>query len=178
MLGPHGAGKTSTVHSLLGKEFQPHQPSTVGANVSYVSTTDTVNCMYTCDWELNKFHGYMEELTTQCNHELRQKMVKTIETLKRTQGVSEDTVYDSAGMKVLQNKAVPKGKTRIIIYDIGGQEIYYDIQFLFLPSHDVIFLTFNASIGLDEPLTTQQCYEEFQKNYKIGKKQTNYQLGN
>ena len=63
--------------------------------------------------------------------------MKTIEILKKTQRFSEDTVYDSAGMKVLQNKAVPKGKTRIIIYDIGGQEIYYDIQFLFLASHDV-----------------------------------------
>ena len=31
MLGPEGAGKTSTVHSLVGKEFQPEQPSTVGA---------------------------------------------------------------------------------------------------------------------------------------------------
>ena len=31
MLCAEGAGKTSTVHSLLGKEFQPEQPSTVGA---------------------------------------------------------------------------------------------------------------------------------------------------
>ena len=175
MLGPHGAGKTSTVHSLLGKEFQPHQPSTVGTDISYVSTTDTVNCMYACDWELNEFQRYMEELSTKCAHELKVKMMKTIEILKHAQRFPKHTVYDSAGMKVLQNEAAPKGKTRIIIYDIGGQEIYYDIQFLFLASHDLIFLTFNASIGLDEPLITQQCYEDCQKKYKIGKQQTNFQ---
>ena len=172
MLGPHGAGKTSTVRSLLGKQFRPDQRSTVGADISYVSTSDTVDCIYTCDWEVHEFHEYMEELATRCDHELKLKM---IEILRKTQNLSENVAYNSAGLKVLHNEAKPKGKTRIIIYDLGGQEIYYDIQFLFLASHDVIFLTFNASIGLDEPLVTQQCYENFQKDYKVGKTQTNFQ---
>ena len=73
MLGPHGAGKTSTVRSLLGKQFQPNQPSTVGADISYVLTSDTVDCIYTCDWEMNEFHEYMQELTTRCDHELKLK---------------------------------------------------------------------------------------------------------
>ena len=98
-----------------------------------------------------------------------------IEILRKTQNLSENVAYNSAGLKVLHNETKPKGKTRIIIYDLGGQEIYYDIQFLFLASHDVIFLTFNASIDLDEPLVTQQCYENFQKDYKVGKTQTNFQ---
>ena len=74
-----------------------------------------------------------------------------------------------------QNEAIPQVKLKVVIYDIGKQEMYHDIEFLFLASRDIIFLTFNASIGLDELLVTQQCYEDFQKPYKIGRKQTNFQ---
>ena len=136
-MGPHVAGKTSTVRSLLGKQFRPDQPSTVGANVSYVLTSDTVDCIYTCDWEMSKFNQYIEILSARCNHELKLNMIKV---LKEAQDLSENAAYDSAGLKVLQNESMPKDKTRIIIYDLGGQEIYYNIQFLFLASYDVIFL--------------------------------------
>ena len=42
MLGAEGAGKTCTVDSLLDKEFQPHQPSTVGAD-THKANTDICN---------------------------------------------------------------------------------------------------------------------------------------
>ena len=172
-LGPHHSGKTATVYSLLGKDFQPPQSSTVGADVSCTSTKDTIDRLYTCEWELSELLEYMKELAIHHDSELKREKLKMLEeVLKEAQDVLVDPVK---GLKVLENNAIPKAKLKIVIYDIGRQEIYYDIQFLFLASQDVILLTFNASIGLDEPLTTQHCYEDFQKKYKIGRKETNFQ---
>ena len=171
-LGPHGAGKTATVRSLLGKDIQPHQPSAVSADISGTSTIDTIDCLYACEWELIELPKYIQELAA--HHDIkREKQLEEI--LKETQ---EDAAYESSGLKVQQNEAIPEAKLKMVIYDIGRQEMHYDIEFLFLASQDIILLTFNASIGLDEPLATQYCYEDFQdfqKPYKIGRKQTNFQ---
>ena len=160
-LGPSGSGKTSTVYSLLG------------ADVSCTSTEDTIDRLYACEWELSELLEYIKELVTHHDNELKREKIKLLEeTLKEVQDVLKDP---AGGLKVIENEAIPEAKLKIVIYDIGRQEIYYDIQFLFLASQDVILLTFNASIGLDDSLTTEHCYEEFQKEYKIGRKETNFQ---
>ena len=40
MLGPEGGGKASIVYSLLGKDFQPHQPSTCTCTADRHCVTD------------------------------------------------------------------------------------------------------------------------------------------
>ena len=47
MLGAEGAGKTSSIHSLLNKAFQQHQPSTVGTDVNRC----TVERIFAAKWK-------------------------------------------------------------------------------------------------------------------------------
>ena len=61
-LGPSGAGKTATVHSLLGK-----------ADISCTSTKDTVDCLYTCEWKLIELPEYTKELAAHYDSELKRE---------------------------------------------------------------------------------------------------------
>ena len=188
MLGAEGAGKTSTVLSLLDKEFQPHQLSTVGADThtANICNTFTADRIFVCNWKTREFQHHLDDITVRHKHEMKQNMTKTLSTkpletktpqnnevlkspkLKVQQ--SEDAEYNevsrSAGLEVLKSKVTPDGNIRIVIYDLGGQEVYYEVHYLFLASYDVVFLTFNASISLDKPVVRRHRYTIFQKEYK------------
>ena len=58
MLGAEEAGKTSTVYSLLGKEFHSKQPSTVGAALN----SCTVDRIYATHWKQNELHYQLDQL--------------------------------------------------------------------------------------------------------------------
>lgn len=164
MLGAEGAGKTCTVHSLLGKRFQPDQPSTVGADI-HTSKVDRI-CFY--DWKEREFQDDLREISIHYKHE----MIKVSSKVSKSQRL----VSESAGREVLQNTETPAGTTRIVIYDLGGQEIYYEVQFLFLASLDIVFLTFNASVDLDKPVARRHHYKMDKKTFEIKETLTNYQI--
>ena len=170
MLGAEGAGKTSTVKSLIGKDFQPHQPSTIGTDISNTCTVDRY-CV--TNWKLKELYKYLKDISIQYKHELQETMIEPTDSEPNQESlkdVSMTTVQD-----IIQN-VVHDGKIRIVIYDLGGQEVFYEIHFLFLASCDVVFLTFNASENLDAPVIRRQRFTISQEVYKTRKTQTNYEV--
>ena len=181
MLGAEGAGKTSTVHSLLDEKFQPHQPSTVGADThtADICNTFTADRVFVCNWRPREFQRHLDEISVHYKHELKQEMSKTLRTKHKDILVTfkkYSEVSESAGLEVLQNKDTPGDKVRLVIYDLGGQEIYYEVHYLFLASHDIVFLTFNASVSLDEPVVKRQRYSILQEKYKTRETLTNFEV--
>ena len=171
LLGAEGGGKTSTVCSLIGKPFKPHQLSTVGADISNTCTVDRY-CV--SDWKLKELQEYLKDIPIQYKYELQKTMVEPTDSKPSEESLKEvdmTTVQD-----IMQNMMAPKGKIRIVIYDLGGQEVYYEIHFLFLASCDIVFIAFNASENLDAPVIRRQRFTISQKVYKTRKIQTNYEV--
>ena len=99
MLGAEGAGKTSTVNSLIGRDFQPGQPPTIGADVSNTCTVDR-HCV--TDWKLNEFSHHLESISIHYKHELQQVMTEPLQCdVKPTQEGLNAEILD-----VLQNLMV------------------------------------------------------------------------
>ena len=182
MLGAEGAGKTSTVHSLLDMEFQPHQPSTVGADTHSADICNdfSVDRAFVCSWRLRELQHHLDEISIHYKHEMKQDITKTLSTIPLESASLQDKQYEevskSTGLKMLQSKVTPDGDIRIVIYDLGGQEIYYEVHYLFLASYDVVFLTFNASVSLDKPVVKRQRYTIFQEEYKTRETFTNFEV--
>ena len=156
MIGAEGAGKTCTVHSLFDKDFQPLQPSTVRADTHTADVCNTfiADCVFVCNWRPMEFQHHLDEISVHYKHEMKREMTKTLRTtLTRDPFVTISKVSELAGREMLQNEDTSDNK---VIYDLGGQEIYYEVHYLFLASHDIIFLTFNASVSLDKPVVKRQ----------------------
>ena len=164
MLGAEGAGKTSTVDFLLNKPFNPKQQSTVGAETQQVVKNDmTVDRFHASShsWKPLKIQEQQKEVDKHYEHEIKAFMNQSNAVLlnKTAEEKSEP----------LQNQDIP---IRIAIFDLGGQEIYYELQFLFLASLDVVFLAFNASEDLDKPVVRRHRFTILQEEYKTRKNQT------
>ena len=182
MLGAEGAGKTSTVFSLLDKDFQPHQPSTVGAEThkADICNSFTVDCICVYNWKTTKeFQHYLEEISIHYKYEMKQEMTTVLSSSSSlTEGHEEyNQVSESAGLEVLQSKVqMPDSNIRVVIYDLGGQEIYYEVHYLFLASLDVVFLTFNASIDLDELVVSRHRYTMLHERKETKKPLTAFEV--
>ena len=182
MLGAEGAGKTSTVHSLLDMEFQPHQPSTIGADThsADICNTFSVDRAFVCNWRTREFQHHLDEISVHYKHEMKQNMTETLSTIPLESASLQNKQYKkvvkSTGLEMLQSKVTPDGNIRIAIYDLGGQEIYYEVHYLFLASYDVVFLTFNASVSLDKPVVKRRRYTIFQEEYKTRETFTNFEV--
>ena len=192
LVGAEGAGKTSTAHSLLGKDFEPQQPSTVGAAVN----TCTADRFFATEWKQITLDHQLKQLPNQFKQELKLCMSKiSIEEaeLPRPEEVGSskqpemDTQLDflppekipeelvAKVQEVVETQEIHDGDVQIIILDLGGQEIYYHVHFLFLAQEDVVFLTFDASKDLDEPVICRQRLTRFQEKIKTRGMQTNLQ---
>ena len=179
MLGPEGAGKTSTVHSLLSKVFQYLQSSTVGADVN----TCTADRFFTAKWKQIEIQHQLENLPIQFKSSLKSFMLKTPEkaseqspvvSLKSEKVVPQEHFQEeeipheivAKVQEVVDITEIHDDEIQITILDLGGQEIYYHIHFLFLAQEDVVFIAFNASEDLDQPVVCRQCLTRFQEKVK------------
>jgi len=174
LVGPEGAGKTSTVGSLLGKLFQPNEPSTIGADLSKC----TVDRILASKWKETEVKEHLESVTNQYNCEMKTCMSKISRSselpLKTKPSYNHATVVKAK--KVIESKSFGgSGNTKIIIYDLGGQEIYQVFRCLFLASEDIMFLVFNASIGLDGHVKSRQRMTRFKKKVEAQGTLTNLQ---
>jgi len=168
MLGAEGAGKTSTVDFLLDKPFNPMQPSTVSAETqqAFVKNDMTVDRFYASShsWKPLKIQEHQKEVDKLYASEIEAFMnPSNAVLLNKTEQHAEEK------SEPLQNQNIP---IRIAIFDLGGQEIYYELQFLFLASLDVVFIAFNASEDLDKPVVRRHRFTILQEEYKTRKNQT------
>ena len=173
MLGAEGAGKTSTVDSLLGKPFKPNQPSTVGAQTHQVETNNlTVGRVFVSNWNEKELQDQLKEVVIHHKCEVQNAMNETLDNSKASSEEKDQEITPAEITKakeIFENKEVPDGDVRIVIYDLGGQEIYYELQFLFLASHDVVFIAFDASKDLNDPVIRRHRYAGDYSKYKTRK---------
>ena len=193
LIGGEGAGKTSTADSLLGKEFHPQQPSTVGAAVQ----TCTADRLFATKWKQIALEHQLEQLPKQFKYELKacmsklltekpttveeEKVGSTMQSEKQPQPPEyhpEETIpaeLVSKVQEVIDTQEIHDDDVQIIILDLGGQEVYYHMHFLFLAQEDVVFLIFDASKDLDQPVICRQRLTRFQEKIKVRGMQTNIQ---
>ena len=202
LLGAEGAGKTSTAASLLNEDFTPQQPSTVGADVN----TCTVDRILISKWNHTDITHHLEKLPKQYRSEikayikafnpsdktplekkpvplaekpsLQQKDLTDVDYGKKEQlqpqKMSEKDVIKVR--EVINQEEIETDDVNIIMLDLGGQEIYYTIHFLFLAREDVVFIAFNASQDLREPVVCRQRLTRFQKKVEARGMQTNLKV--
>ena len=109
----------------------------------------------------------MKDIPIQYKHELLETMIEPTDAEPNQESLKD------VNMTTVQQNVAPD---RIVIYDLGGQEVFYEIHFLFLASCDVVFITFNASESLDAPVIRRQRFTISQEVYKTRKAQTNYEV--
>ena len=154
-LGAEGAGKTSSVNTLLNLPFQPNQESTVGASVNRC-TID----MHLASSKWQKIKGIFQiaEIPKQYRREVKaavySKPIKPVMS-SSVQPIPQEVINEVKEMITSKEEIPPDGHIRIVIFDIGGQEVYYDVHFLFLAIEDVALLVFDCSKGLDDPVISR-----------------------
>jgi len=192
LLGAEGAGKTSTASSLLNKDFKPQQPSTIGANLN----TCTVDRILVSKWKHTDISHHLERLPKQFRCEIKayikaftpsdkKPVPLTKKSYPQQKEPAEDTGKDQSQpqkmseedvvkvREAINTQDVDKDDVSIVMLDLGGQEIYYTIHFLFLAQEDVIFIAFNASQDLKKPVVIRQRLTRFQEKVKARGMQTN-----
>ena len=154
-LGAEGAGKTSSVNTLLNLPFQPNQESTVGASVN--SCTIDMH-LASSKWKKITATFQVAEIPKQYKREVKaavySKPLKPAEP-KSIQPVPQEVINEVKAMIASKEEIPQDGHIRIVIFDIGGQEVYYDVHFLFLAIEDVALLVFDCSKGLDNPVISR-----------------------
>ena len=178
LVGPEGAGKTSTVGSLLSKLFQPDQPTTIGADLNKC----TVDRILVSKWKETNMKEHLEVVTDQyyCEMKTCMSQISRSSKLPLKSKTNPTSTYSAANLikarKVIESKPSSKsGGTKIIMYDVGGQEIYQIFRCLFLASEDIVFIVFNASIGLYGHVKNRQRETRFKKKVDAQGTLTNLQ---
>jgi len=164
-LGAEGAGKTSTINSLLDLPFQPNQKSTVGAAVN----SCTVERQFSSKWVKVNASFHVATIPKLHKKELKSAMsvIASEPTFTVTPGPSEPIPQELVNevKAVVASGDVQDGDIKIVIFDIGGQEVYYEIHFLFLAVEDIALLVFDCSKNLDDQVISRQRPGRF--GYKI-----------
>ncbi|XP_065916801.1 uncharacterized protein [Dysidea avara] len=178
MMGAEGAGKTSTVHSLLDKQFQKTQESTVGAAINRC----IIDRIVVSKWKQIEMEYQSQELPKLYNTEMKEYISETSRNLGDKQipafvqqmDVPEEVV--TRVKEVVESKEVSSRDVRIIVLDLGGQEIYYEVHFMFLAPEDVVLMTFDASRGLKHPVVCRQRLNRFKTKVATRGMQTNLEV--
>ena len=175
-MGAQGAGKSSTVGTLFNETFDPDKKSTIGAAVN----TCTVDHHMTTGWQkIPNTSVLLKKLTKQHKHEIRAEMNCT--SIRHAFLPRDKKVPQKALVKEIENVfkvtlldcEITDGDTRIIVFDLGGQEVYYEIHYLFLAIEDIALLVFNASENLDKEVISRERIEKFRKKIATRGMQSN-----
>ena len=179
MLGAEGAGKTSSVGSLLDKKFNNDEASTVGASLKSCLT----DRIFVSKWQQILMAEQLDKLPalhkSNVKHMMSKMSSKVDSELHSSSDKAEEVVPDLVAAhveEVVNAKEVSDGDVRIVILDLGGQEIYYEVHFLFLAPEDIVLLTFDASKGLDQPVISRQRLDRFQEKVATRGMQTNLEV--
>ena len=152
VLGAEAAGKTCTIDTLFDQPFQPDQPTTVGASVSKCKVHVDRHLGY--QWEKVTASFRILQIPKQRNSELKVAMsLLSIEPSlpsASTEPIPPQLVKEV--IDTISSEDIQDQEVRSVIFDIGGQEVYYEIKFLFLSDEDVVMLVFDASKPLEVPV--------------------------
>ena len=166
MLGAEGAGKTSNVESLLDKQFNDDEASTVGASVKSCLT----DRIFASKWKQILMADQLQNLPKLHKSNVKKLMPEMLQKAESESPLSSNKVEEDVPdlvaahvQEVVNAKEVSDGDVRIVILDLGGQEIYYEVHFLFLAPEDIVLLTFDASKGLDQAVISRQRLDRFKK---------------
>ena len=175
-LGAEGAGKTSSVNTLLNLPFQPNQESTVGASVNSCSV-DT----YLASSKWQKITAAFQITQINKQHKSEVKAAMTTVSVKPVIAAPvkpiPQEVVDEVKAVITSKEEIPQdGHIRIVIFDIGGQEVYYDVHFLFLAIEDVALLVFDCSKSLDDPVISRQRTGRFGEKIATRGMQSNIEM--
>ena len=177
MIGAEGAGKTSTVRSFLGKEFQEDEPTTNGAELN----SCTVERIFASKWQQCDIKDHLKSLPSRFRSGMKSYITsfsKKSDQQFTKANTQEEIPKEVAArvQEVMDTKEVSDGDVRVIILDLGGQEIYYEIHFMFLAPEDVVLMTFDASKDLDDPVISRQRYNRFKEKVDARGMQTNLEV--
>ena len=172
-LGAEGAGKTTTINTLLNKPFQPNQTSTVGASINSCSVDRQ---LASTKWHTITATFRIAEIPKQHRSEVKSTMslisIEQTSPVTPTEPIPQEVI--DAAKSTAASEAVPKdGMIRIIVFDIGGQEVYYEIHFLFLAIEDTALLVFDTSKQLHDPVISRQRFGRFGEKIKTRGMQSN-----
>lgn len=171
MLGAEGAGKSSTVNTLLDEEFQPEQPTTMGADIKSCRT----DCYHAFKWKKVTVLAEIECMPKRFNASMKVKMsLFSDNSVPTSKGTVPKKLY-TAVREALHSDSLDDGDVRVVVLDIGGQEIYYEVHFLFLAPEDVGILVFDASKPLDDPVISRQRSKRFREKIATRGMHTNIQ---
>ena len=178
MLGAEGAGKTCTVDSLLNKKFKKSQESTVGASINCCQTSQ----IFVSKWKEVEIADQIDDLPKLHKTNVKRLMTEMSPEVDSKSDLSSneadilDQQVAAHVQEVVDVEEVSDGDVRIVILDLGGQEIYYEIHFLFLAPEDIVLMTFDASKGLDQPVIARQKLDRFRNKIATRKMQTNLEM--
>ena len=136
-MGAEGAGKPSTVNSLLDKKFQKNQESTIGAAVNHFACV--IDPIFVSGWKQTEMEYQSQELPKLYNAEMKQCMSeisKNSSDEKISESIQQEEIPKeivSRVREVVNSKKVFSGDVRIIILDLGGQEIIMKFILCFWP---------------------------------------------
>ena len=174
-LGAEGAGKTSTINTLMNEKFLPNQETTVGASISSCKVTRSIA---TSKWQKITVTARVAEIPKQRCGEMKAE-IALISLDPTPQSAPVNPVIHKKAIedlkKIMATQDIKKDETRIIVFDIGGQEVYYEIHFLFLAAEDVALLVFKASIGLHTPVSPRQHSTKAKEKIAVRGMKTNLQ---
>jgi len=169
-LGAEGAGKTTTINTLMGEKFQPNQETTVGASVKVARS------MADSKWQKITAVARVTELPRQRRGELKAQIALiSLEPTSPSAPVKPEVQQKAVEelKEIMATQDIQEDETRIIVFDIGGQEVYYEIHFLFLAKEDVALLVFKASIGLHTPVEPRAQSQKNQEKIAVRGMRTN-----
>ena len=149
-VGAEGAGKTSTIDTLFNLPFQPDQQTTIGASVNECKV-NVDRHLGSAKWEKVTASVRILEIPKQRRREIKASMsLVSVEPYLPTTQIPPELVQEV--VDTVNSEDIKDGEIKSVIFDIGGQEIYYEIKFLFLAKEDIVMLCFDASVPLDKPV--------------------------
>ena len=171
-LGAEGAGKTSSINTLLNIPFQSNQESTVGASVN--SCTVDMH-LATSKWKKVTATFRITEIPKLYNKEINATVLSSPAQPVNLGSVKPPSqkVIDQVKKIIASKEEIPPDGHVRIMFDIGGQEVYYDIHFLFLAIEDVALLVFDCSKDLDDQVISRHRTGRFGEKIATRKMMSN-----
>ena len=152
----------------MGEKFKPDQNTTEGSSVK-------VACSM-ADSKRHKITATARAVAKQQHGEMKAQLV-SLDPIPESTPVKPEVQQKAVKeiKKIMASEDIKENETRIIVFDIGGQEVCYEILFQFLAVEDVALLVFKASIGLHTQIDPRGRSQKNQEKIAIRGMRTNLQ---